>query len=218
MGDSLEGSEATPESQNVAIVDITAFTNYILKAATVLLPEDDSQAEPVTLKATLDDPNNQESIRKFLSDPQVSTLFIQRSTSKGKPIRDFVTPAITNLTLTSCKQMMIPINHLKVKRKRNRSPITSATWCIIQARKCPAWYALNEVRLSKPIKVFDPKCDWWISVKGLHTKLCILISVKLSHRISSLMWRSLEELTGRLPIFLQTSSGYGVELLFNRLS
>lgn len=84
MGDSLEGSESTPETQNVAIVDLTAFTNYILKAATVLLPEDDSQAEPVALKRALEDEDNVECIRRFLSDPQVSTLFIQRSSSKGK--------------------------------------------------------------------------------------------------------------------------------------
>lgn len=100
MGDSLEGSESTPETQNVAIVDFTAFTNYILKAATVLLPEDDSQAEPITLKAALDDKANQECIRKFLSDPQVATLFIQRSSSKGKTMGDFVTSVITNSTLT----------------------------------------------------------------------------------------------------------------------
>lgn len=86
MGDSLEGSESTStETQNVAIVDFTAFTNYILKAASVLLPEDDSQAEPVALKAALDDKANQECIRKFLSDSQVSTLYIQRSSSKGTP-------------------------------------------------------------------------------------------------------------------------------------
>lgn len=83
MGDSLEGSEPTSETQNVAVVDFTAFTNFILKAATVLLPEDDSQAEPANLVAALDDKGNQESIRKFISDPQVSTLYVQRNSSKG---------------------------------------------------------------------------------------------------------------------------------------
>lgn len=84
MGDSLEGSENTStETQNVAIVDFTAFANYILKAASILLPEDDSQAEPLALKAALDDKVNQECIRKFLSDSQVSILYIQRNSSKG---------------------------------------------------------------------------------------------------------------------------------------
>lgn len=83
MGDSLEGSESTADTQNVAVVDFTAFTNFVLKAATVLLPEDDSQAEPANLVAALDDKGNQESIRKFITDPQVSTLYIQRNSSKG---------------------------------------------------------------------------------------------------------------------------------------
>lgn len=87
MGDSLEGSETTSETQNVAIVDFTAFANYILKAASVLLPEDDSQAEPVALKTALDDKANQECIRKFLSDSQVSTLYVQRSSSKGTSMK-----------------------------------------------------------------------------------------------------------------------------------
>ncbi|XP_019877694.2 dynein heavy chain, cytoplasmic isoform X2 [Aethina tumida] len=82
MGDSLEGSDSAPETQNVAIVDFTAFSNFILKAATVLLPEDDGQAEPTNLNAALDDKTNQECIRKFLSDPQVQTLYIQRNSSK----------------------------------------------------------------------------------------------------------------------------------------
>jgi dynein heavy chain 1 len=83
MGDSLEGSESTPEPQNVAIVDFNAFTNFITKAATVLLPED-NQWELTNLRAALDDKGNQEAIRKFLSDPQVSTLYIQRNPSKGE--------------------------------------------------------------------------------------------------------------------------------------
>lgn len=83
MGDSLEGSENTPEPQNVPVVDFTAFANYLRKAATLLLPEDDAHTEPPALNAALDDKNNQECIKKFLSDPQVSILYVQRSSSKG---------------------------------------------------------------------------------------------------------------------------------------
>lgn len=82
MGDSLEGSENSPDSQNVAIVDFTAFANYIRKAVTILLPEED--IVPPALNAALEDRNNQECIRKFLGDPQVSTLYLQRSSSKGR--------------------------------------------------------------------------------------------------------------------------------------
>ncbi|XP_044746185.1 dynein heavy chain, cytoplasmic isoform X2 [Coccinella septempunctata] len=82
MGDSLEASESTPEAQNVALVDFTTFKNYIIKAATVLLPEDDGQAQPINLLAALDDKINQECIRKFIGDPSVSTLYVQRNSSK----------------------------------------------------------------------------------------------------------------------------------------
>ncbi|KRT85924.1 hypothetical protein AMK59_420, partial [Oryctes borbonicus] len=81
MGDSLEGSENTPENQNVGIIDFTTFANYLRKAATVLLPEDDG-LEPPALNAALEDKNNQDCIQKFLSDSQVGTLFIQRISSK----------------------------------------------------------------------------------------------------------------------------------------
>ncbi|XP_044735865.1 dynein heavy chain, cytoplasmic isoform X10 [Chrysoperla carnea] len=80
MGDSLDGSENTPEPQNVVVVDYSAFANYIRKAVTVLLPEDD--VVPPSLNSALEDRTNQECIKKFLSDPQVSCLFIQRSSSK----------------------------------------------------------------------------------------------------------------------------------------
>ncbi|CAH1114572.1 unnamed protein product [Psylliodes chrysocephalus] len=82
MGDSLEATETSHETQNVAVVDFTAFTNFILKAATVLLPEDDGQAEPANLVAAIDDKTNQECIRKFISDPQITTLYVQRNSSK----------------------------------------------------------------------------------------------------------------------------------------
>lgn len=83
MGDSLESSENAPETQNVVAVDFTEFANYLRKAATVLLPEDDPHREPQAINAALEDKTNQECIRKFISDPQVSTLYIQRSSSKG---------------------------------------------------------------------------------------------------------------------------------------
>lgn len=81
MGDSLEGSENTSDAQNVAIVEFSAFTNYIRKAVTILLPEED--IIPPALNAALEDRNNQDCIRKFLCDSQVTTLYIQRSSSKG---------------------------------------------------------------------------------------------------------------------------------------
>lgn len=83
MGDSLE--PATDAAQNVAIVEFGAFANYLRKAATILLPEED--AVPPALNVALEDRGNQECISKFLSDAQVPALYVQRSCTKGKSIR-----------------------------------------------------------------------------------------------------------------------------------
>lgn len=81
MGDSLEGSEILADLQNVSIVDYAAFANYLKKAVTILLPEEDVISP--ALNNALEDRSNQECIKKFLADPQVSSLYIQRSSSKG---------------------------------------------------------------------------------------------------------------------------------------
>ncbi|XP_013140288.1 PREDICTED: dynein heavy chain, cytoplasmic [Papilio polytes] len=80
MGDSLDGSESASEAQNVVAVEFQDFANYLRRAATVLLPEDD--IVPPALNAALDDKVNQDCIRKFISDPQVSSLYVQRFSLK----------------------------------------------------------------------------------------------------------------------------------------
>ncbi|XP_060804539.1 dynein heavy chain, cytoplasmic isoform X3 [Amyelois transitella] len=103
MGDSLDGSENAPEAQNVVVVDFQDFANYLRRAATVLLPEDD--IVPPTLNAALDDKVNQDCIRKFICDPQVSSLYVQRFSSKeddneqpteGEEEKEAVTYQISN--------------------------------------------------------------------------------------------------------------------------
>lgn len=81
MGDSLDGSENAAEAHNVVAVDFQDFANYLRRAATVLLPEDD--IVPPALNAALDDKVYQDCIRKFISDPQVPSLFVQRFSLKG---------------------------------------------------------------------------------------------------------------------------------------
>lgn len=82
MGDSLETTEQTTDAHNVVIMDYSAFANYIVKAVTILLPEED--VVPPALTNAMDDRGNQECIKKFMSDPQIQALYIQRSCSKGK--------------------------------------------------------------------------------------------------------------------------------------
>jgi dynein heavy chain 1 len=84
MGDSLEGGtgDGPPVSESVAVVEYSTFSNYLKRAVTILLPEDEDVISP-TLNVALSDRNNQDCIQKFLSDPQVSCLLIQRTSSKG---------------------------------------------------------------------------------------------------------------------------------------
>lgn len=81
MGDSLDGSENAPEAQNVVVVEFQEFANYLRRAATILLPED--EPVPLALNAALDDKVNQDCIRKFISDSQASSLYVQRFSLKG---------------------------------------------------------------------------------------------------------------------------------------
>lgn len=58
MGDSLENQDTSMDAESATIVDFDAFTNYIKKAASILLPEEDGV--PASLIAALEDKNNQD--------------------------------------------------------------------------------------------------------------------------------------------------------------
>lgn len=76
--------DASVEVQNVAIVEFGAFANYLRKTATILLPEPEEDGVPPALNVAIEDRSNQDYIHKFLSDPQVPALYVQRSCTKGK--------------------------------------------------------------------------------------------------------------------------------------
>ncbi|XP_046751875.1 dynein heavy chain, cytoplasmic isoform X5 [Diprion similis] len=81
MGDSLDGSgDPSPESQNVAIVSYSSFAKYLRRVVAILFPDEDDS--PPALNFALEDKNNQECIKKFLSDSQVWSLYVQRSSAK----------------------------------------------------------------------------------------------------------------------------------------
>jgi dynein heavy chain 1 len=85
MGDSLEIIDQSIETQqqNVSIVDQKAFSNYLRKCVNLFF--DDEEINASKLEEALDDNRaHQECIKKFLSDPQVQTLYIQKSSNKGK--------------------------------------------------------------------------------------------------------------------------------------
>lgn len=84
MGDTPEQQDVSLETSNAAIVGFEAFANYLRKASSILLPEDDGHIVSPALNIALDDKLNQDCIRKFISEPQVQALYIQRSCTKGK--------------------------------------------------------------------------------------------------------------------------------------
>uniref|UniRef100_A0A1B0B0C4 Dynein heavy chain, cytoplasmic n=1 Tax=Glossina palpalis gambiensis TaxID=67801 RepID=A0A1B0B0C4_9MUSC len=104
MTDSLDNADTSVETvPNITIVDYGAFANYIRKAVTILLPEED--VVPPALNLALEDPDNQERIKKFLADSQVQALYIQRNCLKedeneqpaeGEEEKEFVNYQISN--------------------------------------------------------------------------------------------------------------------------
>lgn len=129
MGDSLDGSgEPSPESQNVAIVEFPTFVNYLRKAVTVLLPDED--AVPPVFNLALDERYNQDCIRKFLGDSQVSSLYIQRSSTKGelcvpRSLGDDVSDARDPPLLS---RATVPLTWERETRPENQSRIFTHTY------------------------------------------------------------------------------------------
>jgi dynein heavy chain 1 len=83
MADSGDGdttSAATP-AQPVSVTDVSAFANYLRRVVPVLLENGDDT--PEALVAALKDKSAVECMRKFLGDPQIPCLLVQRATSKG---------------------------------------------------------------------------------------------------------------------------------------
>jgi dynein heavy chain 1, cytosolic len=88
MGDSLENIDQSidTQQQSVSIVDHKQFCNYLRKAILILF--DDEFGSSSKLEEALDENRgNQDCIKKFLSDPQVQTLYIQKSSTKGELVK-----------------------------------------------------------------------------------------------------------------------------------
>nr|XP_018911901.1 PREDICTED: dynein heavy chain, cytoplasmic [Bemisia tabaci] len=75
--------EPSTEEHTIAIVEFNEFSQYFKKTVSVLLLEENGAYIPA-LNTAVEDKETQECIRKFLSDPQVATLSIQRSIIKDE--------------------------------------------------------------------------------------------------------------------------------------
>lgn len=86
MGDSLEPIDQSIDAQqqvSVAVVDQKSFCNYLRKAILVLFDDDENNSSKLD-EALDENRGHQECIKKFISDSQVQTLYIQKSSVKGE--------------------------------------------------------------------------------------------------------------------------------------
>lgn len=65
-----------------ATAELSDFAEYLLRIVPALMEDKDSA--PPQLKTTIFEKSTSENIKKFLGDPQIPVLLIQRSSTKGK--------------------------------------------------------------------------------------------------------------------------------------
>ncbi len=81
MADVSDGDAAQQQATAQALMEVSAFANYLRRIVPVLL--EDVEDTPVGLVTTLKDRASIELMKKFISDPQTPAILIQRFTSKG---------------------------------------------------------------------------------------------------------------------------------------
>lgn len=80
-GGGEEGSAGLEVSAVQNVADVSVLQKHLRKLVPLLL-EDGGEA-PAALEAALEEKSALEQMRKFLSDPQVHTVLVERSTLKG---------------------------------------------------------------------------------------------------------------------------------------
>lgn len=65
-----------------ATAELSDFAEYLLRIVPALMEDKDSS--PPQLKTTIFEKSTSENIKKFLGDPQIPVLLIQRSSTKGE--------------------------------------------------------------------------------------------------------------------------------------
>ena len=86
MSDSGGGDDSSGTMEVSAAVQTVADTSVLQKHIRKLVPlllEDGGEA-PASLETALEEKSSLEQMRKFLSDPQIQTILVERSTLKGQ--------------------------------------------------------------------------------------------------------------------------------------
>ncbi|KAM9149646.1 cytoplasmic dynein 1 heavy chain 1-like isoform 2-T2 [Pangshura tecta] len=80
-GGGEEGGLEVPGSAVQNVADVSVLQKHLRKLVPLLL--EDGGEVPAALEAALEEKGALEQMRKFLSDPQVHTVLVERSTLKG---------------------------------------------------------------------------------------------------------------------------------------
>jgi len=79
MAESVEAESVPPTA---TIIEVSTFSNYLRRVIPVLL--EDAEDTPEALIHALKDKTSIDCMKKFLSDPQIPVLLVQRSSVKGR--------------------------------------------------------------------------------------------------------------------------------------
>lgn len=69
-------------NNSLSVMDVVVFVDYLKKTISTILHGDKS-ATNTMLDLVFNDTNNLECIKKFLSDPNTTTIFVQKIVFKG---------------------------------------------------------------------------------------------------------------------------------------
>jgi len=81
MADTGDVEPSVQQAQTVAISDVGKFAGYLRRAVPVLL--EDAEDTPEAFSAVLDERAVVDCMKRFLADPQVPVLLVQRLSAKG---------------------------------------------------------------------------------------------------------------------------------------
>lgn len=73
-------------ANSLSVMDVAVFVDYLKKTVSTILQGDKFATLPM-LDMVFEDSTNIECIKKFLSDPNTATLFVQKSVVKGNSVK-----------------------------------------------------------------------------------------------------------------------------------
>lgn len=108
MADTSETeAQSVPAAQSQAVMDQSVLGNYIRRIVPVNL--EDSDDTPAALVTCLKEKATMDAMKKFISDPQVACLLIQRQAAKGKTLTGEAGPPVCCQMDSSMTQSLLTL-------------------------------------------------------------------------------------------------------------